>query len=580
MTIKLAQRIQASKFAGLKLIMSRKSFVLFLFISINSSQSFAQKVTYEKGYFRYPMDIQRKLNANFGEMRPNHFHMGLDLFTLRQENIPVYAAAEGYISKIKIETGGFGNAIYIAHPNGTTTLYAHMNGFYPALAKYIREQQYKLESWALDIEIPKGILPVRKGDFIGPSGNTGASQGPHVHFEIRETATDKCLNPLLFDFNIPDAVPPQIHRLAIYDRNKSVYEQSPILVAAVKTAPGRYRANVPTLSFNKVQIAVQATDQMSGVPNQNGFYKSVLYANGKIAGGFTIDRVSYDETRYLNAHIDHRYRASGGPYLQFIMPLKGDKLEIYPYTKPGSFIQLTNSVLPCELEIYDSDGNRSVVEFNLQSSSSGNYYSSSANVMRADEANVFENEDIEVYIPEGMIYDSINFRYSKTFANAENTYSSLHQVHDPKIPVHGAMKVRIRPEKVVPFNLRDRMLIRLKTNTRTIYRKANWSVDKFGAEFRDFGSYQLIADEAAPQISGVSNGMKVGSRITVFVKDNIGPVKNFRGEIDGRWVLFQPRGANYTYVVDERCPPGEHILKISVEDEAGNKTVQQYKIYR
>lgn len=559
--------------------MLRRSY--FLVLSILSCLSLsAQSVVYEKGYFRYPLDVQRKLNANFGEMRPNHFHMGLDLFTLRQENLPVYAAADGYISKIKIETGGFGNAIYIAHPNGTTTLYAHMNGFYTALARYIREQQYKLESWSIDIDIPKGVLPVRKGDFIGPSGNTGASQGPHVHFEIRETATDKCLNPLLFGFPIPDAVPPQIHRLAIYDRRKSIYEQSPILVPVVRVGSGQYRASVPNLNTDLVQIAIQATDQMSGVPNQNGIYKTILKANGKTVAGFTIDRISYDETRYLNAHIDHRYKASGGAYLQFLSPLRGDKLEIYPYNKPGAAISVqTGKPLDCNLEVFDSEGNSSELSFTLESNGTNAYHPSSSLVMRADEANVFENELVEVYVPEGMIYDSLNFRYSKLAAVGGNAYSSIHQVHDPKIPVHGGLKIRIRPEVPVSYALRDKMLIRLKTNTRTYLKKATWSVDKFSAEFRDFGSFQLIADEVPPVVSGIVNG-RIGSRITAFVKDNNGVIKNFRGEIDGKWVLFQPHGSNYTYIVDEKCTPGEHILKISVEDEAGNKTVQQYKITR
>lgn len=556
-----------------------KYFLISLSI-IFSISLYSQTVVYEKGYFRYPLDVQRKLNANFGEMRPNHFHMGLDLFTLRQENIPVIAAADGYISKIKIETGGFGNAIYIAHPNGTTTLYAHMNGFYPALARYIREQQYKLESWSIDIDIPKGVLPVKQGDFIGPSGNTGASQGPHVHFEIRETATDKCLNPLLFGFPIPDAVPPQIHRIAIYDRRKSIYEQSPILVPVTRVGAGQYRASIPRLNTDLVQIAIQATDQMSGVPNQNGIYKTILKANGKNIAGFTIDRISYDETRYLNAHIDHRFKASGGAYLQFLNPLNGDKLAIYPYTKPGAAIPVQQGKpLDCSLEVYDSDGNRSELNFTLESNGVNGYYPTNNLVMRADEANVFENELIEVYVPEGAIYDSINFRYSKLMVSGGNAYSSIHQLHDPKIPVHGGLKVRIRPEIPVPYELRDKMLIRLKTITRTYLKKANWSVDKFGAEFRDFGSFQLIADDQPPVVSGISNG-QIGSRITAFVKDNNGVIKKFRGEIDGKWVMFVPRGANYTYVVDERCPPGEHILKISVEDEAGNKTVQQYKITR
>lgn len=542
----------------------------------------AQPVTYEKGYFRYPLDIEPRLNANFGEMRPNHFHMGLDLFTLRRENLPVYAAAEGYVSRVKIEAGGFGNAIYIDHPNGTTTLYAHMNGFFGPLASYIRGQQYQMKSWSLDVVVPKGLFPLKKGDFIGPSGNTGASQGPHVHFEIRETTSEKCLNPLLFGFRIPDAVPPQLHRLAIYDRRKSVYEQQPVLVPVTRISTGHYKASVPKLSADRILIAVQATDQMTGVPNQNGIYRTVLRVNGEVSGGFTLDAIGYDETRFLNAHIDHRYRSAGGPYLQFLNPLEGDRLPVYAASTGGIDLP-ADKVFSCSLEVLDADGNRSVVDFSLeQSGLVAPMDALEKNMMRPGEENIFETDDIEVYIPKGMLYDSIRFRYQKMNTSLTGNFSSVHQVHDPQVPVHGGMMIRIRPEKVIPYPLRERILIRQVTKSRVTVRKANWSVDKFGAIFRDFGSFELIADSIPPVISGPVNGMRVSaaSRITVFVQDNNKQLKNFRGELDGQWILFEQRGNSFVYRVDEKCPPGEHQLKIYVEDEAGNQSAREYKIVR
>ena len=161
-------------------------------------------------YFSYPLSIDPRLNANFGEMRPNHFHMGLDLSTESRENLPVYAPADGFISRMKIETGGFGRAIYMDHPNGTTTLYAHMNRFIPAAENYLEDQQYVQQTWKIDLKVPAGLLPVKKGQLIGYSGNTGASQGPHVHFEIRDTETENCLNPLRFRFLLPDVTPPDV----------------------------------------------------------------------------------------------------------------------------------------------------------------------------------------------------------------------------------------------------------------------------------------------------------------------------------------------------------------------------------
>src|SRR5689334_9775979 len=145
---------------------------------------FSQASIYPRDYFRDPLDIPIQLVSNFGELRTNHFHMGLDIRTQGRENLPVHAAAEGYISRIKIEKGGFGNAIYINHPNGYTTLYAHLNSFYPELYNYIKTKEYKEEKWEQDFDLPATLFPVKKGQLIALSGNTGASEGPHLHFEI------------------------------------------------------------------------------------------------------------------------------------------------------------------------------------------------------------------------------------------------------------------------------------------------------------------------------------------------------------------------------------------------------------
>ena len=274
---------------------------LLIYISVNA-QLFPQK-NYLQGYFIWPVMAKKALAANFGELRPNHYHMGLDCKTDQKENLHVVAAADGYIAKIKIEPYGFGRCIYINHPNGLTTLYAHLNDFYPELEKYVKEQQYKMESWKIFIDVPEGLLPVKKGQFIAYSGNTGGSQGPHTHFEIRDTKTDKVMNPLLFGFPLADNIAPAILRLAVYDRGTSTYEQSPRFIPVKKingiytTVPGQL-----LLNLDKVSFAITAYDRYSGSTNQNGIYEATLYNDDNPVVGFQLDSISYDETRYLNAH--------------------------------------------------------------------------------------------------------------------------------------------------------------------------------------------------------------------------------------------------------------------------------------
>jgi murein DD-endopeptidase MepM/ murein hydrolase activator NlpD len=300
-------------------------------------------VTYPQGYFRNPLDFPMSLAANFGELRPNHYHMGLDIRTQHRENQPVHAAADGYVARVAIEPGGFGQAIYIRHPNGFTTVYGHLNQFFPALAAYVHQQQYRLQSWQVDLTPPPGLFPVRKGDFIAWSGSTGGSQGPHLHFEIRRTDGDVNLNPLLFGLPVPDRTPPTLVRLAWYDRNKGIYEQSPHIlpirknaaphpavahaIAAVHDGPATADWSISppllTVPTSRISFALSAFDTQSGSANPNGIYEADLYVDHSPVIGFQMNNISYDDTRNINAHIDYKTRETGGPFLQNLFFLSG-----------------------------------------------------------------------------------------------------------------------------------------------------------------------------------------------------------------------------------------------------------------
>ncbi|HJY21390.1 MAG TPA: M23 family metallopeptidase, partial [Hanamia sp.] len=305
-------------------------FFIFLFFSLSMCAQVLPAKNYPKGYFIYPVDARIGLAANFGELRSNHYHMGLDCRTNQVENRPVKAAADGYIARVSVAPFGFGQAIYINHPNGLTTLYGHLNKFYPELEKYVTQKQYELESWQVSLDIPAGLFPVKKGQFIANSGNTGGSQGPHVHFEIRDTKTDKVLNPLLFGFPIPDNVPPTLLRLYMYDRCKSTYSQSPQLIG-IQKVNGKYTTaqNVISVHTDKISFGISANDKQSGSSNPNGIYEAVIYMDGLPLSGFQLDSISYDETRYLNAHIDYKTRAAGGPYIEHLSRLPGYPEGVY-----------------------------------------------------------------------------------------------------------------------------------------------------------------------------------------------------------------------------------------------------------
>ncbi|MFN6373687.1 MAG: peptidoglycan DD-metalloendopeptidase family protein [Chitinophagia bacterium] len=557
---------------------------LLIFLSMMVQSLFAQ-VPGGVDYFRYPLNLTPRLNANFGEMRPNHFHMGLDLSTEGKENMPVFAPADGYVARMKIETGGFGRAIYLNHPNGTTTLYAHMNRFIPLAESFLKEKQYALQSWKIDINVPDNLIPVKKGQLIGYSGNTGASQGPHVHFEIRDTKTENCLNPLLFNLSLHDQTPPDVYRLAFYDRDKSVYEQTPILIPLLKKEGAFKPASLIQLPFKNAFMAIQATDRMTGIPNPNGIYTATLFRKGESLTSFKMDNIGYDKTRYLNGHIDYLYRSKGGPYLQMLFPPKSYGLDHYDVQTPKDHFDVPLQAEAFDLEVSDPHGNVSKVVFEIQQKPSPIMPAQIHSPSRVipNQYNIIEEQDIQFVFNDSTFYDAFNFDLKSFYATGTAELSSVFQTLPENIPANNPFSIRLHPNRSMSLINPDRVLIKRSFRSKTEFKKATMEKGWFVAKFRDLGFFQLIEDLQPPTIrTTFSDGysVKMGSRIIVEVADNNNVVSGFVGKAGDKWLMFQPLGNRYVYTVDEHLPVGEHKLSVVVYDEAGNSTSRDWIIKR
>ncbi len=556
---------------------------VILFPFALNAQIFPPK-NYPQGYFGWPVKAKIGIAANFGELRPNHYHMGLDVKTDQKENVPVVAAADGYIAKVKIEPYGFGRCIYINHPNGLTTLYAHLNDFYPALEEYIKTQQYKAESWQLFLEnIPADLFPVKKQQFIAYSGNTGGSQGPHLHYEIRDTKTDKVLNPLLFGMPIPDNIPPAAMRLAVYDRTKSTYQQSPRLYP-IKKVKGVF-TTVPaviSLPTDKVSFAITALDRYTGSTNQNGIYEADLFDNDMPVVGFQVDSISYDETRYMNAHVDFKTKANGGPWLQHLSRLPGYNNSIYKEVNGDGVIDISDgAVHNIKVEVKDTEGNTTVIEFSVRSTATSTYFEPTGQLFKPGYINVFENSNLSFYLDENKLYDSVYFKVAPI--SGTHTGGIAYQLHGGEVPIHTFYTVKIKNSNAANP---DRMVMRRWWGAKDDYAKAEkeeggW----FRSSFKAIGNVELYADEIPPTITpvGFRDGMNAAklNRIAFVIRDETDELKKFRAELDGKWLRFSnDKGKTFIYKFDEHCGEGEHELKISVEDCAGNKVEKSYKFTR
>lgn len=553
--------------------MFKPLFALVFFV-VSSHIGFSQ--TYPQGYFRHPLNIPMELVANFGELRTNHWHMGLDIRTQQRENLPVYAAADGYVARVLVEPGGFGQAIYINHPNGYTTLYAHLNKFYRELEDYVEAAQHRQESWRVDLQLQPGQFPVKKGQQIALSGNTGGSAGPHVHFEIRDTKTDKVLNPLLFKFPIADAVPPAITRLAIYDRNKSTWEQTPRLLP-VSSVSGR------TLSVgsNKISFAIGTVDYFSRSRNPVGVYTARVLLDDQPVSGFVLDQIDYIETRWMNAHIDYRMDARGGASVQHLSPLPGASGIPYQKFKDGGMVIL-HDTQPHDvaIEVKDAAGNTSRLKFRVQwDGGMDNYDTGKEERLVPNLINIFERSDFQLFTTEQTVYDTIAVNY-KTVAGGAGATSPQHHFMDKTVPAHDAVTVRIKPQRELTEAERDRVVIKNTFGSRTYYSRATWVNGWAEAKFRQFGVYQAFLDEEPPRVNAPPTDLSKVSRIVFTPTDNFS-VKSFRAELDGKWLMFtNDKGRNWIYRFDHRFPRGTHELKVIVEDEAGNVTEKTWTVRR
>jgi hypothetical protein len=562
--------------------------VIFLLSSQQLTAQLFSKPDYPHQYFRNPLNIPMQLSGNFGELRPNHYHMGLDIKTQARENLPVYAVADGYIARIKIEPGGFGRAIYINHPNGFTSLYAHLNNFNQELENWVKQQQYKQESWQIFPELPPDLFRVKKGDFLAYSGNTGGSQAPHLHFEIRRTADDVNLNPMLFGFPLADNTKPRILRLAVYDRTKSVYEQSPRLIP-VKAARTGYitTPGIITVSAPLVSFAIGALDTHSGSNNPNGIFEATLLADEKPVIAFRMDNIGYNNTRYLNAHIDYKIRAGGGAYLQHLSELPGYINSIYRQAAGNGVLDISDGqVHTVGIEVADAYGNMSTLRYKIQYvGNAGTRIPVADKMFYPMMVDGFESEECEFYIGERCLYDSVHIRYSRTAATDPQAASAIHTIGAGYIPLQEAFLVRLMPVRSLTDAERSRTVMQWVNGSKKDVQKVEWQQRWAAGRFRDFGNYLLLVDTTPPVIVpiGFTDGASLGkaTRLLFTVKDNLNRFKNVRTELDGHWLRFtNDKGKTFVYRFDEKCFPGPHELKITAEDEAGNVTVKTIRFTR
>ncbi len=570
--------------------------ILFLFPLVAYSQQYPQ------GYFRNPLDIPILLAGNFGECRPGHFHSGLDIKTQGRENMPVRAAAEGYVSRIKTDKDGFGHALYITHPNGYTTLYAHLNDFAPAMQKYLKQQQYEKKRWDLDMTLPPTKFPVKKGEQIAWSGNTGGSSAPHLHFEIRDTKTEHPLNPQLFGFDIKDTIAPVVREVVIYTNPTFNFYTSHKTIVDVTKIGGLYRPvnvfkdnphvrslidDTVLVEFGEYGFGVVVDDYMNNSENTITFYTAEVYINDSLWSKVKLDDIGYDETRYINAYIDYPLRKQEQKWAQCLFRLPGNRLGIYSnlgkrdtklnFEGDGSLFFLDGKTYRVNIVLTDNTGNETKIVFYMKTllefTSIHPIYLGDRTDFWPDTSNNFRRENIYFSLDDRQLYDGVNFYFSAQ--KNDSFYSDKYKLHYPYVPVHHYFDLKIKPNKSIPPELKSKVVMKYSDDKDEDGRAAV-AIDSgwYSAKVRAFGTYWLDIDTTAPIIASMqrkSSNLSKARQIAFTVKDNMTSVKTFSGYLDGKWICFEQHGDDFFYKFDEHCPKGKHVLVFKAADENGNE---------
>jgi hypothetical protein len=567
-----------------------------LFLSLAFTPTSSLTGSYPQNYFRSPVEHDILLSGTFGELRPNHFHAGIDIKSSRGvSGDPIFAAAEGFVAKIRVEESGYGRSLYLAHPNGYTTLYAHLEKFSPELETYVKQEQYARQSFEVELKPGAERFPVAKGEPIGVMGNTGASNGAHLHFEVRETSTQNPINPLLFGFDVVDNIAPRMHSLKVYLLSDAREAKDTKTFSLYKLGDKyRVKGDTITVATRQAGFALKVYDHFDRVSNWNGIFSLSMYQNDSLLYDFKLETFSFDETRYLNAHCDYVERVTKNSYYNRCYTLPGNQLSIYKMLSDYGVVNLRNDK-PSKITMIASDvnGNSTKLEYWVKSvgateatfASKGDFNY----ILPFNEGSVIQTDGIYLNLPPGTLYETLYMKYQTSPERSSGYYSHVHHIHNSKTPVHNYFEIGIRPTVSVPAELKSKIFVAYCEGGSITNCGGNWQDGYLRTKARAFGDYAIMVDVTPPVIRPVNfqYNMRATSKMVFKISDNVNTASNVKGltyeaTIDGNWVLmeFDKKTASLSLKFDDTVGKGEHEFKLVVIDAVGNETVYEKKFVR
>ncbi|SFU76668.1 Peptidase family M23 [Pustulibacterium marinum] len=559
---------------------------LYWLLFLSCLVSFGQK-EYPKNDFINPLDIPLVLAGNFGELRSNHYHSGIDIKTQQREGLKVYSVADGYVSRIKISHYGYGKALYITHPNGYTTVYGHLTKFGKDIEAYIKEKQYQDESYEIELFPKFDELKVSQGDVVAFSGNTGGSGGPHLHFEVRDSETEHIINPLFFGIDIKDSQAPVLQGLVGYTLGWN---------AQINGKQGTYQLNYtqqnngvfladPITASGYISFGFKGFDRQDGAYNHNGIYAVDVLVNGSPYVKLDFETFSFAESRQINTYIDYAKFAGSGQRYQKCYLDSGNHLSIYSHQvndgkiliEPGKNYNITINLKDFEdniTSIHIPVKGKDHAVTNAPEMEKTNYY------LMANRDNFYEIGNASIYFPANTFYK--NF-----YIDLKSDEDALY-VHNRETPAADYFSINfdISDMKDDP-HLDQYFIASYNYRGNPMYEPTRLKGTSMSTRTRSLGTYKILRDSTPPVVKAQNfkdNQWLSNYNYLLFtISDDLSGIKSYKATIDGKWILTEYEYKNNTLTFncnDLKFEGSKHKLELTVTDNVGNSTTFTSTFFR
>ena len=561
--------------------------LIFLLLFVNVV--FAQN----EGFPQYPnpVKIPLSLSATFAELRANAFHAGVDIRTQGVEGKEVFAVADGYVSRIGVSPFGYGKVIYVTHNDGFTSIYAHLSKFNKKITDFVRSKQYESESFVQNIILEKNEFPIKTGDYLGLTGNSGSSGGPHLHYEIRYTKTQEPVNPMYFGLKIKDTRKPNIKGLAIYPlENSAVCGADSAVYLNVLSENGRCFIENPVIKVNgDIALGINVYDQADGANNKNGAYSIELFADNELVFSIVSDKYSYDETRYINSLIDYSCFINNNERFIRTEIDEFNKLKLYE-TRNGVVTVNHGDTIKMSFVVKDYNKNKSVLDFVLVGaertiSESKRQLPRSYYRINNGESRKINLGGFEADIPEFAFYRDVAIQAAR-IDTMQNVYSDFaYRLGTDEIPLHKKITIRLRVKQ--EFDNDTLLYIATVDRKGKLLFVGNKKVGEFlEANTNVLGAFFIAKDSEKPTVRPLN--FKANASVAenwslrVEIDDAETGISQYAMYINDQWVLadYDAKNKLLLYQIDHHVKQGRNVLKVVVSDMVGNETVYSAVILR